>query len=297
MIIATWNARDVLGACLASVESQELEGGFETIVVDNASTDGTAELLREHAGRVQVIANDHNAYYAGANNLAANRARGEILIFLNSDTELTAPDTLERLTRAVEAPGVGIAGPLLLNPDGTLQPSCAADPTIVNTLLLSTGAWRLVPARLRARILPQLWPHDRPIDTDWVKGAALAVRADTFRETGGFWPLLYGEEQDLARRVRDRGLRVRFDNSARIVHVGNYSLAQRQSDRERAGRVATAELTFMATHYRRWHAAAIRAVAWAGHAVRALLHFVLGNRPKARVHRSMARTYATGPPS
>lgn len=295
MIIPSWNACEVLADCLASLREQELAGGFETIVVDNASTDGTADLLREQSGRVRVITMDHNAGFSAANNRAAQEARGSVLFFLNSDTELTAPDTLELLARAAEAPGVGIAGPKLLNPDGTLQSSCAGDPTIASTLLLSTGVWRLVPAQLRHRTLPQLWPHDRSIDTDWVKGAAMAVRAEVFREAGGFWPLLYGEEQDLAYRVRRRGLAVRFVSEARILHVGNYSLSQRQSDSERAARVATAELAFLESHYSGARAVAIRAIAGTGYALRALIHAALGHDGTAAVYRSLAARYAAGP--
>src|SRR3954468_1701828 len=114
VIIPSWNTRELLGRCLDSLATQELPGGFETVVVDNASTDGTAELLRERAERVRALTNERNVGFAAANNQAAREARGRILVFLNSDTELLAPDTLRRLVEAVEQPGVGVAGPLLL---------------------------------------------------------------------------------------------------------------------------------------------------------------------------------------
>ncbi|HEX8066166.1 MAG TPA: glycosyltransferase family 2 protein [Thermoleophilaceae bacterium] len=294
VIVPTWNACEVLDACLGSLAAQELPGGFETIVVDNASTDDTAAVLRRHADRVRVIANDSNVGFSVANNQAASVARGRILFFLNSDAELLAPDTLARLADAVEERGVAIVGPMLVNVDGSLQPSCAAHPGVGRALAIAAGLPRVLPDRLRARVAPHLWSHDRPMETDWVKGAAMAVRTDAFRELGGFWPTLYGEEQDLAYRAQERGLAVRFEPSARVLHVGNHSLGQRASDAQRAERVANAELTFLRAHYSRPRAAAIRAITGTAYALRALAHGVLRNRSQAGVYRSLARTYAAG---
>jgi GT2 family glycosyltransferase len=295
VIVPAWNAADVLADCLDSVAAQELPGRLETIVVDNASTDGTAELLRERAGTITVISNDENAGFSGANNQAARIARGRILFYLNSDTELLAPDTLARLADAVEAAGVGVAGPRLVNPDGSLQPSCAGHPSVGRALVVGSGVHRVLPDRLRARAAPHTWSHGRSMDTGWVKGAAMAVRADVFHEVGGFWPTMYAEEQDLAYKVAQRGLRVHFESSARVMHVGNQGNAQRWSDIERAARVANAELVFLRTHYARPRAAAIRAITGSAYALRAVMHRLLRHAPQARVYRSMARAYAAGP--
>jgi GT2 family glycosyltransferase len=295
VIIPTWNARDLLRDCLDSLEEQQLAGGFEVIVVDNASTDGTGDLLRARGDRVRVITNQWNAGFSIANNLGARAARGRVLFFLNSDTRLLAPDTLERLVDAVEAPGVGIAGPMLLNPDGSLQPSCAAHPSVSRALLLAAGLHRLLPDAIRARVSPDTWSHSRSRDTDWLKGAAIAAHAGVFREVGGFWPTMYGEEQDLAYKLARQGLRIRFVRSARVEHVGNQGFGQRWSDAARAARVANAELVFLRAHYARPRAAAIRAISGSAFAARALVHGLLGHAPQARVYRAMARAYAAGP--
>jgi GT2 family glycosyltransferase len=292
LIVATWNAADLLEACLDSIEAQRLPGGFETIVVDDASTDRTPELLAGRAGRVEVVTNEANAGFAAANARGARAARGGVLVFLNPDTELLGPDTLARLVSAAEAPDVAIAGPKLLNPDGTLQPSCAAHPTIPRALLMASGLRRLLPQRLRTRVAPDIWRHDTPIDAGWLVGAALAIRAEVFRDLGGFWPSLYAEDQDLAFRAQRRGLRVRFEPAARVMHVGNQSFGQRQSDAERAERVAAAELRFLRAHYAPPRAAAIRAIVGAGYAGRALLHRAAGRRERAKEYASMSRVYA-----
>jgi GT2 family glycosyltransferase len=294
VIIPTWNTRALLADCLDSIDEQDVPGGFETIVVDNGSTDGTAELLRAREDRVRVITNAGNAGFAAANNQAAEEARGTILMFLNSDTRLTAPDTLERVVSTAEAPDVGIAGPMLLNTDGSLQSSCAAHPSVGRALLVGAGLHRLLPDRLRATLSPDTWSHDRPCDTGWVKGAAMAVRADLFRGAGGFWPTLYSEEIDLAYRLKRRGYRVRFEPSARVVHVGNRTGSQRYSDAGRAARIAHAELLFLRAHYPRGRAAAIRAVTGAAYALRAVVHRLLAHDLQASVYGALARTYATG---
>jgi GT2 family glycosyltransferase len=294
VIIATWNARDVVEACLDSVDRQVVDGGFETIVVDNASTDGTAELLRGRADRVRAILNDRNEFYAGANNRAAAVAGGNVLFFLNPDTELPAPDVIERLAVAVERPGVAIAGPTLVNPDGSLQPSCAAHPSVGRALIVGSGAHLLLPKTARARVIPERWAHDRSTEVDWLMGAAIAVRADVFARLGGFWTTEYAEEQDLAYRARQLGLAVRFEHAVRVMHIGNHSVAKRWSEPERAVRVANAELAFLRAHYSRPRAAAIRAVVGLAYAARALAHAALGNRTRAAVYRSMTRVYASG---
>ena len=294
VIVASWNAGAVLGACLERLREQEVAGGYETIVVDDASTDDTPDVLRRHADGVSVIRNRHSVGFSAANNQGAEQARGEILFFLNCDTELLAPDTLERIARAFADPGVGIVGPRLVNPDGTLQPSCAAHPTLSRALIVMSGLHLLLPDALRARVHPERWSHDVPRDVDCVKGAALAIRAEVFRRVGGFWPALYAEEQDLAYRVQQEGLRVRFDPSARVMHLGNHSFAQRQTSTERAERVAQAELLFLRTHRGRFRAQAIRVVVAGGLAARVLAHGLLRRRRHAAVYRAMTRVYWRG---
>lgn len=294
VIVAAWNAEAVLVPCLRSLGEQEVPGGYETIVVDDASTDGTPDVLRRHADGITIIRNERNVGFSAANNQGAEHARGEILLFLNCDTELLAPDTLARIAGAFADPGVGIAGPRLLNPDGTLQPSCAAHPTVPRALVVMSGLHLLLPDALLARVHPERWSHGEARDVDCVKGAALAIRADVFRRIGGFWPTLYGEEQDLAYRVRQEGLRVRFDPAPRVMHVRNHSFGQRQTSHERVERVAGAELLFLRTHYGPLRREAIRLLVAGGLAARVVAHGLLRRRGVAGAYRAMTRVYWRG---
>lgn len=292
VIVTAWNVAAVLDACLESLRGQRIDGGLETIVVNDASTDGTRDVLRGHDDHVRVIANERTLGFSESNNRAAREARGRVLLFLNSDTELLTPDVLERLADAAEHPDVAIAGPRLLNPDGTLQPSCAAHPGVVRALVVGAGLHRLLPDAALARISPPHWSHDRSRDTDWVMGAALAIRADVFRDLGGFWPMMYAEEEELAYRAQQRGLRVRFESDIPVMHVGNHSNAQRWSEPERAVRVAGAELAFLAAHYPRGQAAMIRAIRAATYGARAATLGAMGRAERAAVYRAMTGVYA-----
>jgi GT2 family glycosyltransferase len=294
VIIPSWNAGAVLGPCLDSLARQELPGGFEVIVVDNGSTDETGAVLDRRADSVRVIHNDRNVGYAVANNQGAAEANGDVLYLLNSDTEMLARDVLALLADAAESPEVGLAGPKLLNPDGTLQPSCAAHPTLTRSLVVGSGLYRVMPQEVRRRVAPEFWSHERSIDTDWLLGAMLCIRRDLYAEIGGLWTTEYAEDEDIAFRVQQRGLAVRFVEPARVEHIGNFTLGQHRSDAQRAARIARAELAFLRAHYTRPRAAAIRVLVWFGYAGRALVHRLLGRSSRAAVFSGMARTYARG---
>jgi GT2 family glycosyltransferase len=165
---------------------------------------------------------------------------------------------------------------------------------VLRSLVVGAGLHRVTPQRVLVRLAPEFWAHDRSIDTGWLLGAALAARADVFRELGGFWSTEYAEDEDLAYRVQRLGLQVRFESSARVMHVGNFTLGQHRTDAQRAAKVATAELVFLRTHYSPPRATAIRAIVWVGYALRGIVHRVLGNAGKAAVYRSMSRVYLTG---
>jgi GT2 family glycosyltransferase len=291
VIVVTWNAAEVLDRCLESVHRQEVDGGLETIVVDNASTDGTDAVLARHADRIRVIRNDRNLGFSLGNNQGAAAASGEILHFLNADTELVGRDALRRLADALRESGVGLAGPRLVNPDGTLQPSCSAHPSVLRALIVESGLHRVLPNRMLAWAFPRHWSHDESRNMGWLVGAALSVRADVFRDVGGFWPIQYGQEQDLAREIQRRGLAVRYVHDVPVLHVENFSGRQRWSSPERAARTAEAELAFLGKHYSRPRAAAIRLITAIGHAGRSAILGLLGETERADVYRSMARVH------
>lgn len=293
VVIASWNARDVLADCIDSVLAQDLDGPLETIVVDNASTDGTDELLLRYGGDVCVIRNQENMGYSAGINQGARAASGDVLFLVNSDTQLRGPTVLQRLADALSMAGVGLVGPRYVTSDGTLQPGCSNHPSVRGAVVLASGLHHVLPDRLRARLAPSEWSHDYSRTVDCVMGAVLGVRAEVFRTVGGFWPLMYASEEDLAWKVQRRGLSVRFVREAEVLHVGNHSNRRRWSDAERAARVGRSELAFLSQHYSRARALAIRAVAGIGFAVRALALWVAGRRRRAEIYAALAAVYAS----
>jgi hypothetical protein len=204
VIIVNYNTADFIGRCLDSVIRQQ-GVSHEIIVVDNASVDGSAALIRQQYPMVRLIANPHNAGFAAANNQAVDGCRGGCLFFLHPDA--TAEDgCLEAIVRFMKAaPSVGIAGTAILDPDGSHHPS-------VHAYYAGGRRARRISAGL-------------PGDIAWVLGAAMAMPTDVMRQLGGFDErfFLYGEEQDLCLRVRQGGYTVGYIPEARVTHWGGKS--------------------------------------------------------------------------
>lgn len=220
VVVVSYNTRELLERCLGALQAQN---GIQTqvVVVDNASTDGSPEMVRERFADVELLALDHNAGFARANNLAFPRCTGEFVLLLNSDAFL-APGALAQLLAAARRhPCAGAVGPRLLNPDGSLQRSAWPFPHAGRLLLEAVLLHR--PLR-RVGLLEDLgaWPHDEERRVDFLVGACLLLRAEALAEVGGFderfW--LYGEEADLQRRLSARGWEVVFTPAARATHVG-----------------------------------------------------------------------------
>lgn len=211
-----------LRACLATVMS---ERPVQVIVVDNASTDGSPEMVAAEYPEVELVAAPNEGFGAGAN-LAIRRAAAPYVLLLNSDTRLH-PGTLRALAEYLDAhPRVGLAGPRLVNPDGSLQPSIYPAPSPVAELMRWTSLGKIGAAvpPLRRRFLLS-WPHDRAVEAGWVVGAALAIRKEAFDAVGGFDPsfFMYSEEVDLAYSLAGAGWQVHFAPVATVTHTGGAS--------------------------------------------------------------------------
>lgn len=209
VIVVNYNAGDLLGRCLDSLATRTSRPEAEIIVVDNASTDGSADNVSERHPGVTLIRSPGNLGFAGGVQLGVERAVGRILFLLNPDAEVF-PDTLEQLARALDAdPRLAVAGCKIYDPDRT-------------TLQHAGGV--LHPSLITSHIgrgEPDQGQYDQPADVDYVTGAALAVRRDTWDGLDGLDPGYrpgYYEETELCLRARKRGQRVRVIPAARAVH-------------------------------------------------------------------------------
>jgi len=135
VIIVSWNTRDILQDCLESVYAQTRGVSFEVIVVDNASSDGSVEMVRSQLQQVTLVANRDNRGFAAANNQGMQIARGRYILLLNSDTVVLDGAIQKVVAFADQHPEAAVVGCRVLNRDGTLQQSCFKYPSLLNLLL------------------------------------------------------------------------------------------------------------------------------------------------------------------
>lgn len=208
-------------ACLRSLESQ---GGvdLEVVVVDNASTDGTATHIRAHHPRVSLLELPTNVGYGGAVNVGADTVPGTDVLALNVDTRLPE-GCLATLARTLARhPDTGVVAPRLKNPDGTLQLSLHRLPTLPRLLAEALLLDRAPTLGARLGYHLPASAHRRPSVIGWATGAALLVRREAWDGVGGFDPeyFFFVEEIDLQRRIAEQGWAVRFEPGADVMHEG-----------------------------------------------------------------------------
>ncbi len=220
VIIVSYKGRAYLGRCLESLVPEVQAVGGEIIVIDNASSDGSPELARSFPG-VRVIENPVNVGFARAVNQGLKLASGRYLLILNPDTEVR-PGALPTLVDFMNGhPRVGLAGPKLLNPNGTVQPSRRRFPDLPILFTESTLVqWRLPRLGIFRRFYCEGLPADGPHPVDWVTGACMLVRRQAVEEVG---PLderffMYAEELDWCRRLRAGGWEIYYVPGAEVVH-------------------------------------------------------------------------------
>lgn len=220
--VVSWNTRELLAECLESLEAAVGDGGSEVWVLDNASTDGSAELVRSRFPGAGLVASERNLGFGAAVNELAGRGDGEWILAANADVRLE-PGALEALLRAARDPGVGAVAPRLIGPGGETQHSVHAFPSARVGVAVALGLYRLVPALGERLCIEGFWDPERPREVDWAHGALLLLRREAFEAVGGFAPdqWLYAEDIDLQWRLREAGWKVRYEPAARAGHQGS----------------------------------------------------------------------------
>jgi GT2 family glycosyltransferase len=230
VIVVSHNTRDDLVRCLASLEHSTVP--LETIVVDNASEDGSADEAERRFPQARVLRNARNVGFGRANNRGLAESRAPLVLLLNSDAELR-PRCLETMTAVLrERPAVGIVGPRTLEEDGAVQVSFGPE-------LSPLSEWRQrrlvagVKARRGEALRRAADAASREHEPDWVSASCLLARREALAAVGGFDEgyFLYEEDVDLCRRVRQAGWKVLFTPSAEVIHHLGRSVAR---DPERA---------------------------------------------------------------
>ncbi len=227
--ICSWNTQADLRRCLQSLEEAQGEAAFEVIVVDNASRDGSPDMVRTEFPWVRLLAQTENLGFTGGHNLALSQRAAPAALLLNSDTIVHPGALRELMAYAGSHPEVGILGPKLLNGDGSLQFSCRRFPNPVAALFRNTFIGRLFPNNPYTRdYLMQDWDHDRPREVDWVSGAAMLVTGPALDVLKGFDPayFMFCEDVDLCWRCWEAKFKVVYLPAAEITHLIGQSTSQ-----------------------------------------------------------------------
>lgn len=251
IVIVTFNSAGDVSACLDSIPAAARETSHDVTVVDNASADGTAALVRSRWPQVRVIDAGGNLGFAKANNLGIRATDSELVLLLNPDT-VPAGGSLDRLVRVLDAmPEVAVAGPRIVGHDGRVELSSGAmiGPFAeLRQKILTRGqerAWPVVSGRVERASRQASFP-------DWVSGACLLIRRRNLERAGLLDEryFLYTEDVDLCAAVRAQGGKVRFSPEAEVVHARGASRTTAPGPSERAYR--RSQLAFYRKHHPRW---------------------------------------------
>ena len=261
IVIVNWNVREELRNCLASIY-RGLRGELpsEVFVVDNASRDGSVEMVREEFPLAKLVENRMNLGFTAANNQAIRRSQGRYVLLLNPDTEVVG-DALARMVDYMDThPEVGLIGPQLLASDGSVQSSRRRFPSLATAFLESTVLQRWFTS---SRVIRHYYVLDRSDEelqaVDWVAGACLLVRREAIEDVGlmdeDFF--MYSEELDWCYRIKRAGWQIIYFPEAKIIHHEGRSSQQEVPARHIY--FQESKITFFRKHHGLWQARALRA--------------------------------------
>jgi len=226
IIIISYNTQSILRECLHRVAACGQGMDLETIVVENASSDGSADMIRREFPEVRLIVSDRNLGFAGGNNLGLKAASGRFLLLLNSDAYLL-PGVLESTIQFMEkTPRCGILGVKLVGEDGQRQPCARMLPNAwLKFLVISGIAARFPRSRLLGGPDYPWWDHGEPKEVGWVPGAYFLIRRGVLNSVGLMDDryFLYFEETDYCLQARRMGWQVMFYPEASVIHLGGES--------------------------------------------------------------------------
>ena len=253
VVIVNYNVRVFLENALTSVfrAMEKIDG--EVFVVDNASDDGSVEMVRQKFPRVNLVVNGRNLGFAAANNRALLKCRGKFILLLNPDT-LMQEDTFQVMLRYLEeTPEVGMAGCRILNPDGSLEPACRRSfptPWVAFTKIAGLGA--LFPhSKLFGRYNLTYLDPDQTYAVEAISGSFMILRREVYEQVGGLDEqfFMYGEDLDWCYRIRDAGWKIAYVHETQIIHYKGEST--RRSDIDEVKLFYQAMRLFVKKHFAR----------------------------------------------
>ena len=227
IVIVNWNAGDYLRKCLESIYVNSEALALEILVVDNGSSDGSVEMLRERFPNVALIENKDNPGFGAANNQALKGCASDFVLILNPDTEVSAGALAAMVNFLRQNAKVGAVGAKLLNANKTIQLTCARNfPTILSEFFWLTTLVRRFPEnRIIGGYLMSYWDHNDKREVDCLSGACIMARLEVLRKLDYFDEdyFIYGEDVDLCYRIKKAGWQIWYLPEAEITHYGGGS--------------------------------------------------------------------------
>lgn len=295
IVIVNWNTREHLRACLSSLFAYPPDEPFEVWVVDNASSDGSAEMVRADSPQARLIANAENIGYGRANNQALRQAEGEFALVLNSDIEVTEGALQALIDFMRQHPEAQAAGGQLVLPDGRIQSSCSERLTLWAVFCEQTLLAKAFPrSRLFGSYNLTWWSYDSVREVEQVVGACLMLR----RQPDGSLLLfderyfMYAEDTELCHRIRQAGGRIYYVPYAKFKHHLGASSEQEAVRTEMVKAYNRSRILFFREAYGVWSVLVYRLLIAMGALLRLCLWsgaWLLGrpNRVKATAHVAM----------
>lgn len=224
VIIVTYNADEFIGACLDSLDPEAAAGKIKVVVVDNCSSDGTRELVRNKYGWVVLIESDYNGGFGAGNNLGLKEAEGEWVFFLNPDAVATAGCIEELADYLTLHPNAGCIAPAIRDGEGRRIVSYFPFTTLRTSFWWATGLNHVFPVnRTDGSWEIRRQPPDRTVEVDRVLGAAMMLPCRALQEVGGFDErfFLFSEEEDLCFRLMENGWKIIYHPEVVVQHAGS----------------------------------------------------------------------------
>ena len=249
IIIVTWNSAREIVDCLRPI--MNLPENWEIWISDNDSRDETVNLVKEKFPRVFVLENGENLGFAKGCNRVIERVNSDFILLLNPDTAPETAELIEVLRSAQAVDNLGAYGVKTISPDGSLQPSCFAFPSVTTTALDSLGLYRFFRREWLADVLfDEFFDHQTSKRVDWLAGCFVLVPTQLAREIGGVPEdyFLFGEDIDLCYRLRQAGYDIIFNPVYAIIHRGNQS-AGRLGNEWRIERTLLSKYAFCFKYY------------------------------------------------
>lgn len=226
VIIVSYNTRQLLRNCLSSLQKMQKRHQYAITVIDNGSSDGSVEMVKDDFPWVKLIESGKNLGFAAGNNLALKKMKADLYILLNSDTEVEK-DSLDKLVDFMANSDFGIGSCKLYFADGSFQPNFGDKPDPLPIFIWLSGLDDILPFRDKLPSLHKKYPssYQKEAEVSWVSGSVMAIKKEVLEKTGFLDEriFMYGEDIEYCLRASKAGFKIGWIPQSQVMHIGGGS--------------------------------------------------------------------------